>query len=154
MANHNATGRSFKSPRHIRLYEYMMASPAWASLDCVSRSLYVEIARRYRGEGSNNGTIPFSVREAAVLLAIGRNTANRAFHSLKERGFIIEARKSGFNIKNRVSTEWLLTEYPDDRKRGNTPELATKEFMRWQSPEDSTVPPQAATVPPQNQRWP
>jgi hypothetical protein len=42
------------------------------------------------------------------------------------------AKDSGFNIKGRVSREWLLTEFPDDRSGIHVE--PTKEFMRWQPP--------------------
>lgn len=139
-----------KALRHIRLHEWLMASEAWRSLDCVARCLYIEVARRYRGDGTNNGSIPLSVREAAKLLHIGRNTANVAFHNLMDRGFLREGKRSGFNVKNRVSTEWVLTEFADDRRPGLMP---TKDFMRWTSTKESTVPPQGhdgkSTVPSQ-----
>lgn len=117
--------------RYTVLTEWMLASAAWQSLDCNCRCLYIELARRYRGPDSNNGKIPFSVREAATVLRIGRSTADRCFDDLQERGFIRVGKLSGFNVKGRVSTEWLLTEFPDDRKVG---EIATKDFMRWVGP--------------------
>jgi DNA-binding transcriptional MocR family regulator len=128
---HKRTTRE-REGRYVRLAEYMLASPAWISLDTVSRALYVEIARRYRGPNSNNGKIPFSVREAAAALSVSRSTANRAFKLLVERGLLDIAKRSGFTVKGRVSMEWLLTEFPDDRESGATP--ARKDFMRW-SPE-------------------
>lgn len=117
----------------VRLTEYMMAGPAWRSLDTVARALYVEIARRYRGPDSNNGKIPYSVREAAASLSVGRSTAHRAFKALIDRGFIVVAKVSGFNMKGRVSTEWRLTEFADDTVPGK---LATKDFTRW-TPDNS-----------------
>jgi DNA-binding transcriptional MocR family regulator len=118
--------------RHVRLMEWMLASEAWRSLDPVARVLYVEISRRYRGLNSNNGKIPYSVREAAAALNVSRNTANRAFHHLEERGFIVAKKHSGFNVKGRTSTEWLLTEFPDDTLTGT--HIATKDFMSWTPP--------------------
>lgn len=118
---------------YVRLLEYMMTTPAWQSLDCVSRCLYVELARRYRGPDSNNGKIPYSDREAAKALHVGRSTADRCFKILEGRGFIRKAKASGFNVKGRVATEWLLTEFPDDTKTGV---LATKDFLRWEPPTD------------------
>jgi hypothetical protein len=103
-----------------------------ASLDGNCRALYVEIARRYRGPNSNNGKIPFSVREAAAMLHIGRSTAQRCFEKLIETGFIRVAKRSGFSMKGRVSTEWLLTEFPDDTAGVFT--AATKDFMKWGQP--------------------
>ena len=37
---------------------------------------------------------------------------------------------SGFNVKGRVSTEWLLTEFPDDRAAHS---IAEKDFMKWEA---------------------
>jgi DNA-binding transcriptional MocR family regulator len=118
--------------RHVRLMEFMLASEAWQSLDPVARALYIEISRRYRGPNSNNGKIPYSVREAATALNVHRNTANRAFHHLEERGFVVAKKRSGFNVKGRRATEWLLTEFPDDTQTGTN--IATKNFMSWTPP--------------------
>jgi hypothetical protein len=115
--------------RYVRLPEYMLASPAWQSLDGNGRSLYVELARLYRGPDSNNGKIPFSVREAAAALHIGRSTAQRCFERLQELGFIRIGKRSGFSMKGRVATEWLLTEFPDDTTA--TTGIASKDFMKW-----------------------
>src|SRR5882757_14249 len=102
-----------------RMMKFMLASEAWRSLDPVARALCVEISRRYRGPNSNNGKIPYSVREVAAALNVSRNTANRGFHHLVERGFIIAKMPSGFNVKGRTSTEWLLTEFPDGACAGD-----------------------------------
>jgi DNA-binding transcriptional MocR family regulator len=114
--------------------EYMLASAAWQALDGNSRALYVEVARRYRGLNSNNGKIPYSIREAANALNIGRSTAQRCFERLIAHGFLRISKRSGFSMKGRVSTEWLLTEFPDDTQATST--TASKDFMRW-TPENS-----------------
>jgi DNA-binding GntR family transcriptional regulator len=72
------------------------------------------------------------VREAATALGISKDTANRAMFDLQDRGFAKIAKDSGFNIKGRVSREWLLTEFSDDRSGVHVE--PTKEFMRWQPP--------------------
>jgi hypothetical protein len=118
--------------RYVRLPEYMLASAAWQALDGNCRSLYIELARRYRGPNSNNGKIPYSVREAAAALHIGRSTAQRCFERLIELGFIRVSKRSGFNLKGRVATEWLLTEFPDDTS--SVTAFATKDFMKWTPP--------------------
>lgn len=123
--------------RYTTLREYMLASAAWQSLDCNARCLYIELARRYRGPNSNNGKIPLSVREAATALHIGRSTADRCFDLLEDRGFVKIGKRSGFSMKGRVSTEWMLTEFPDDTKTGV---IATKDFMRWSSEKENHSP--------------
>jgi biotin operon repressor len=100
------TGRSKKAARHVRLYYWMMATPAWKSLSGNQRAIYVEMAARYNG--SNNGRIHFSTREAASAVHISRATAWRALVVLQECGFIVQTTRGGFNVKNkqRQAPEW------------------------------------------------
>ena len=65
----------------------------------VARCAYVELAARYAGPGSNNGRLPFSLREMAVKLNVSKATAQRALHKLQERGFIVEMKKGAFSYK-------------------------------------------------------
>jgi hypothetical protein len=109
----------------------MLNTPAWHDLNAVARAIYIEIAKRYAGLGSNNGRIPYSVREAAAELNIGTATASRALRALVDHGFIVPVTRGAFSRKNRHSTEWRLTEFPCDVT--NTP-IATKDYMRWQPP--------------------
>lgn len=118
-------GRSGKAPRHVRLYFHLLESPAWRSLDPVARALYVELSARYNG--SNNGRIAYSVREAAEALQSSRATASRAFTKLADRGFIVACQLGAFRTKKRHATEWRLTEHWCDL----TMVAASKEFMRW-----------------------
>jgi DNA-binding transcriptional MocR family regulator len=138
---HNNTGRSTAESRHVRLYHWLMQTEAWRSLDATERAIYVEIASRYRGPESNNGRIPYSVREAAAALHIGKATASRALRSLEDRGFIVATQRGAFSFKVRHATEWRLTEFPCDV----TDQLATKEFARW-SPQNSESGPSSETV--------
>ncbi len=129
--------------RHVRLYHWLMDTPAWHSLDAVARAVYVHIASRYAGPGSNNGRIPYSVREAAAELHIGKSTASRALQRLEERGFLVATQRGGFNCKIRHSSEWRLTEFGCDV----TGELATKDFAKWGREKQNAVPPGNRTVP-------
>ena len=63
-------------PRFIQLFYWMFDTPAWKDLDAVSRAIYVELTARYNG--SNNGRIAFSARQAAEELKISKATAARA----------------------------------------------------------------------------
>src|SRR6516165_8499753 len=108
----NRTGRSDKAPRHIRLYHWMTDSPAWRDLNAVARAIYCEMAKRYNG--SNNGRIPYSIREAVDQLHIGKMTAWRATESLVDHGFCVPIQRGAFSLKKRHATEWRLTEFPCD----------------------------------------
>jgi hypothetical protein len=99
-----------------------MQTAAWKSLSGNQRAIYIEIAARY--DESNNGRIPYSVREAAQALRIGKATAARDLIVLEERGFIVVMVRGAFNVKLKLATEWRLTEFNCDV----TGALPTKEF--------------------------
>ena len=122
--------------RFVMLYQDMMESAAWASLDANARTLYVHIVARYNGK--NNGRIPFSTREAALTLNVSKDTAARALKELIDRGLIEIVKRSAFNLKRGPdkATEYRLTEYPCNV----TGKPATYKFKKWQrgknGPED------------------
>ena len=122
---HNQTGRSDAEARHVRLYHWIMRTQAWKALKPLDRAVYVEIASRYNG--SNNGLISFSVREAAIAMQLTKSPAAIAFKNLEDTGFIVCTTKGGFSVNNRRATEWRLTEFTCDI----TKQLASKEFTRW-----------------------
>ena len=115
-----------KPDRHVRLYHWVMRSPAWRALPATSRALYAELARHYHG--TNNGKIGYSARQAAKDLRISTKTASRHFRLLTDRGFIEPMKKGAFSLKERHATEWRMTEFVCD-VTGRAP---TKDFMRWQ----------------------
>ncbi|WP_372572667.1 hypothetical protein [Ruegeria jejuensis] len=111
--------------RHVQLLEWLQACPAWASLKPGPRALYVELKRRFNG--SNNGSIVLSHRDAAKALNTHRNTVGGWFDVLEERGFIHAVRghclgPSGIG----ESAHWALDELPTDDGKP-----ARKTFMRW-----------------------
>ena len=67
----------------------MMDTPAWKSLGALERAIYLDIASRYAGQGTNNGKIGYAVRTAAKEFQIGLATAKRALDKLQDRGFIV-----------------------------------------------------------------
>ncbi|MGV0910342.1 hypothetical protein [Martelella sp. FOR1707] len=140
----NIRKRKGKS-KFMVIERYFWRSVAWDSLTPIEQMGYLRIKWRY--DGLNNGRIGCSCRELAEELKCSKDTANRVFKMLEERGFIEVAKPSGFSRKNRVSTEWRLAEYPCDV----TGELATKKFARWTPEEKTTVRPQGRTVRPQGQ---
>jgi hypothetical protein len=111
--------------RYVSLRYWLLDSAAWKSLPVGAQALYVDIARRYNG--SNNGRIPYSVRDG-VKLGVSRGQAKYLLDMLLDRGFIVCTRKGYFNLKaTKDASEWRLTEYASD----HLVEHATKEFMRW-----------------------
>src|SRR5271168_2898755 len=99
MSSRRKRGGPNTEARHVRLYHKMLKTEAWRSLDACAKALYVEISARYRGIGSNNGRSPYSVREAAKALGVGKTTAAIAFERLQDRGFIFAETKGVFSRK-------------------------------------------------------
>jgi hypothetical protein len=110
---------------HVRLYRWMLDSPAYLSLSCQARAVLTEIARGH--DGTNNGRLGLSVRRASERCNIARGTAQRAFVELQERGFIDCMTKGAFSRKALHATEWRLTWWGCDV----TGELPSKKFMSW-----------------------
>ena len=102
------------------------------------------LERRYNG--SNNGLIHYSVREAADELKISKDTAARALRSLEAHGFIVVEKRGAFHCKIRHASEYRLTIYASDIATDYAGKLATKEFMRWPEIQNS-VPGVIPTVP-------
>jgi hypothetical protein len=110
---------------HVRLYRWLLDTPAYLSLNCPARAVLVEVARAY--DGTNNGRIGLSVRQASQRCNIARGTAARAFTELQDRGFIELVTKGAFSRKAQHASEWRLTWWSCDV----TGELGSKAFMRW-----------------------
>lgn len=94
----NATGRNDKTSRFTMLPHRVLESAAYGSLDLVERALLQELVMLYNG--SNNGSLYLSVRDAADRL--GRTDLKamvRAFSTLRECGLIELAKDSHFAVK-------------------------------------------------------
>jgi hypothetical protein len=133
---HNAKGRTKKGDRFVKLDHWLLNTEAWRSLSPAARALYVELLRRYNGH--NNGEISLSVREAARILHIAKDTASKAFKELEAKGFVKRHVCGSFNWKRRHATTWILTDYEFED------EPATKEFARWR-PERKKFGPKSRT---------
>jgi hypothetical protein len=83
----NKTGRSHAEVHHVRIYHWLMKTAAWRHLGALERAVYLEIGSRFNG--SNNGTIGYSIRDAAETFKVGKSTAARTFQVLQETGFIV-----------------------------------------------------------------
>lgn len=130
------TGRSIGEARHVRLYHWLTRSLAWRALCTQSRAVYLELAQRFNG--TNNGEISLSVREAAKLVHIAKDTASSCFHELEAKGFIRRNVCGSFNWKRKHATTWILTEHAFGDQ------LATKDFASW-TPEKSEPGPKRGT---------
>jgi DNA-binding transcriptional regulator YhcF (GntR family) len=110
----------------ITLIKIFISSPAWRSLTPTARVLYVELKRRYNG--SNNGDITLSHREAVKALNLHRNTVGKHYKELQVAGFIEETEGYCLGPSGVGETsKGLLTEVPSEDKKP-----AKKTFTRQQ----------------------
>ena len=110
--------------RYVRLTHRMMQTKAWKSLDGNARAVYIALAMIY--QGTNNGRIGFSARQAVQALPISRVTAFRSLVALQDRGFIVAMITGRFDRK-RHATRWRLTEFRCDV----TSQPASRDFDAW-----------------------
>ena len=125
---HNKTGRSKRGPPFAMVLHWVMDTAAFRSLSPQAVAVYLVLLRIYNG--SNNGSIALSARNAAERCNIAKDTATRAFRELIEKGFIELVTAGSFNLKLPHAAEYRLTHVRCDKTAG----LPTKAFLRWQPP--------------------
>lgn len=113
MARHNAKGRTKSGPPFVRLFYYLMDSPAWLNLMPTDRAVFLQIMRRYHG--ANNGQIAVSIDTLAQECNVRPNTASEAVKRLIAAGFVEKAQEAAFSRKDRKATEYRLTCFRCDR---------------------------------------
>ncbi len=122
--------------RHVQLPEYLQATDAWATLKPGPRALYIELKRRYNG--SNNGRIILSHRDAALALNVHRNTVGAWFKELEERGLITMTQGPTLGPSGcGLSAQWALQELPT--AGGKSAGMAFRGWREKQKPRTKTV---------------
>ena len=95
-------------PKHIT------RSEAWFACRPAARLIWFAVLERFNG--SNNGAISLSVREAALYAGCSPNTAGRMFDELLSVGLLVCTQTSSFNSGKRLARLWELTHLPRDGK--------------------------------------
>ena len=115
----NKTGRSVGSDKDffISLPFPMTKSAAWISLGGNSVRLLIVICHHYRGKMT--GPISLSIRQACIALGIARETAQKSFDDLVEKGFLRLVKKGDF-VRGHGSTFFLT--WREHRTRNRTRE--------------------------------
>jgi len=123
MSSKKRQERAYRPPFVMMVHRFM-DEPAFRALPCGAQMLYVHIKRFYNGQ--NNGELYLSVRKAAALLNISKNTATKHFRTLEEHGFIRPHRVGTLGVEGQgKATIWRLTE------EGCLGHKATKDYKLW-----------------------
>lgn len=119
-------------PKHVRIYASITKTEAWKHLS--GNSVKVLLALCERDNGSRNGAISFSVREAAEGCGLSIPTAKRCLEELQEKGFIRCTQKGSFSRKVLHASLWRVTwvAWP-----GGRPAAPTRDFEKW-APDGNT----------------
>ena len=123
--------RRKSEPRHIRLYHSITGTVAWASLG--GNAIKVLLALVRLDDGSKNGQIFFSDRQASLETGLSRNTCIKALRELQEKGFIRIVEKGHFDRKVRHATVWRYTWQAVPGVCG-----PTREFEKWRPCDEKT----------------
>ena len=119
-------GSGKKMERFLALPHKMATSPAFRTLPPAAVAVLIDIwtlhTRDIHGN-SNNGTLPYGVREAKEI-GMSSSTASRNIEALIERGFLKVRRESSFGSKRTVR-EFEITGLECD---GRDP---THDYLVW-----------------------
>lgn len=117
--------RRQRGERFLLLHFWELESPAFEALSADAVRVYLSIRKRLDFDAGNNGSVPFSHRDAAVVLhAGGWRRGSNALAELQHFGFI-KLRNGGEPGPNiRLAAEWQLTAF----ECGGQP--ASKAFTR------------------------
>lgn len=136
MSRAGRTNQTRGNYRHVQLTECFQATLAWATLKPGPRALYIELKRRYNGR--NNGRILMSVREAAGLLNVHRNTIPPYFAELESRCLIEQTREGFLGAEGHgIASTWRLAELPTEKN--GRPDLRYMTWPEIQNPVTNTV---------------
>ncbi len=132
MRDRRRKSKTSPSDRFFQMHVWLLNSPAWKATNVYERCLYMELKQRYNG--TNNGDIALSHREAQAALNCSNRPVIDAFKGLLDKGFIRAAQLGSFHWKKEGgaggrSTRWILTEYPTDYPvKSLSPD---RTFMTW-----------------------
>ncbi|MCO5794018.1 MAG: hypothetical protein HEQ21_14445 [Blastomonas sp.] len=118
--------RHKKEATHVRLYAYVTGTDAWKHTS--GNAIKVLLALIARDNGTRNGNIGFSCREAAEVASVSLRTAWRCLVELQDKGFIVCTEKGGFSRKIQHATTWRYTwqAWP-----GGKPSAPTHDYRNW-----------------------
>lgn len=116
--------RRKQEPRHIRLYHWITGTAAWRALSGTAIKVLLALVRL--DDGTRNGQIFFSDRQAAKETGLSRNTCIRVLAELVEKGFLCVVEKGHFDRKVRHATVWRYTWQAAPGIAG-----PTRDFEKW-----------------------
>jgi len=134
----NKTGRNMSNggDHWTKLVRSMMETPAWRALSSATQALYPWVRMEWRGpQANNNGSIRFSVRQAACALGVTKDTANKGFRDLQAKGFLVMTEAAVLGLEGQAkSPAFEMTELAVNPARDGR-----RLYLTWQPGKDFEV---------------
>lgn len=92
---------------HVRIYFYMLESPAWKVISCSARVVFIELLHEWRGKDPNKIKLPYATLNKR--LGMSPATISNAFLQLEHFGFI--TRKCGGGLYREASVYALCNDW-------------------------------------------
>ena len=105
----------------------ILDAPAWRATSLGARALHIELRRRLRNDGLNNGKIFRSCRDAAEAIGVGRNSVSRWYRELEHYGFVRKTADGFLGSDGQgIAARYRFT----DLAYGTHP--PTRDFEKWE----------------------
>jgi hypothetical protein len=103
----------------------ILDAPAWRAMDFIAQALWIELRRKLRNDGLNNGKIFLSCRDAEKIGA-NKDTIARRFVELEHYGFLRKTSEGFLGLDGRgIAPHYRFT----DLAHNTHP--PTREFEKW-----------------------
>ena len=102
--------RRSRTERFIALPFSVLGTPAWQALSGNAVKVLIELIKL--NNGSNNGGMFLSARQAADRANLSSNTAAKCLTEIVEAGFVDIVEKGAFSRKTKAATTYRLTWHP------------------------------------------
>jgi hypothetical protein len=103
----------------------ILDAPAWRAMDFIARALWIELRRKLRNGGLNNGKIFLSCRDAEKIGA-NKDTIARRFVELEHYGFLRKTSEGFLGLDGRgIAPHYRFT----DLAHGTHP--PTRDYEKW-----------------------
>jgi hypothetical protein len=104
----------------------ILDAPAWRALDFIARTLWIELRRKLRNDGLNNGKIWLSCRDAAERIGGNKDTIARRYAELEHYGFLRKTTEGFLGVDGcGIAPHYRFT----DLAHGTHP--ATRDYEKW-----------------------
>jgi hypothetical protein len=104
----------------------ILDAPAWRAMDFIARALWIELRRKLRNDGLNNGKVWLACRPAAKALGANKETIAYRYAELEHYGFLRKTTEGFLGVDGRgIAPHWRFT----DLAHGTHP--PTRDFEKW-----------------------